>query len=304
MDRLAPSQFWVDLSIILLNDKNIALELLEKRSSIHSGRPDLKFAFDMCGWSEPTGQLPNGDRHLFYRKYVYKQLGSKTAISKYNSLQEAMVGRTLWRIKQNRGKDLSKVFKVQTGGPILSLLYDYNIDPHTSADHSSGPCLGSIQPSYYTWQMDFINGYHIPKGCILLANEWRFMRDPEFYHDPESFKPERYMEPYHEPSPGNCVFGFGRRVCPGRVLAESNLFFACAQVLAVFDIRPALGDDGKQAENLHTFSAGLIAQLGPFGVDVTPRSETHAVMIEQLMEKYPWEDSNSNDLVGLNDNSW
>lgn len=71
-------------SIILLNDKNIALELLEKRSSIHSGRPDLKFAFDMCDWSEPIGQLPNGDRHLFYRKYVYKQLGSKTAISKYN----------------------------------------------------------------------------------------------------------------------------------------------------------------------------------------------------------------------------
>lgn len=84
----------------------------------------------------------------------------------------------------------------------------------------------------------------------------------------------------------------------------STLFFACAQVLSVFDIRPALGDDGREVENLHTFSAGLIAQLGPFGVDVTPRSETHAVMIEQLMEKYPWEDSNSNDLVGLNDNSW
>lgn len=79
---------------------------------------------------------------------------------------------------------------------------------------------------------DSINGYHIPKGCILLANEWRFMRDPEFYHDPESFKPERYMEPYHEPSPGNCVFGFGRRVCPGRVLVDS-LFCMCTSTFGV-----------------------------------------------------------------------
>ena len=85
------------------------------------------------------------------------------------------------------------------------------------------------------------------------------------------------------------------------MLAESTLFLTCAQVLAVFDIRPALGDDGKEVENSHIFSAGLIAQLGPFGVDVTPRSEMHAAMVEQLMEKYPWEDSNLNDLVGLND---
>jgi hypothetical protein len=380
-----------------------------------------------------------------------------------------MVGRTLRRIKQDRGKDLSKVFKVQTGGLILSLLYDYNIDPHTSdplitladraldqfsqatipgkwlvdllpvisyvpewfpgaefkrfarlwrttlmksvnipyefakkqkkstlsfvsratdqakADNRGSPLSEDQERAikYFAVSMyvagqdttaltlnsfflamsmfpevqrkaqeeidsivgtgklptfdhrdqlryinfvveealrwhpivpmslphasdkeDSINGYRIPKGSILLANEWWFTRDPEVYHDPENFKPERYMAPHHEPSPGNFVFGFGRRVCPGRVLAESTLFLTCAQVLAVFDIRPALGDDGKEVENLHTFSAGLIAQLGPFRVDVTPRSETHAAMIEQLMERYPWEDSNSNDLVGLNEKPW
>ena len=34
-------------TIILIHDKNIALELLEKRAAINSGRPKMKFALDM-----------------------------------------------------------------------------------------------------------------------------------------------------------------------------------------------------------------------------------------------------------------
>ena len=442
---------------------------MEKRSSIYSGRPDLKFAFDMCGWSELIGQLPNNDQHRLYRRSVYKPLGSKAAVSKYHLLQEAMVGRALWRIKQNRGRNLSQDFKTQTGGLILRILYDYKLDPYASdplitlADRAldqfsqatvPGRWLVDLIPiiahtpewfpgvefkrlariwrrtllksvnipynfakkqkdgnptglsfvsqaidqakadnggselteeqeraikysavSMYVagqdtsaltmnsfflamsmfpevqhkaqeeidnivgtgrlptfsdreqlgyidlivdealrWHPlvpmslphasdkdDVINGYHIPKRSILMPNEWWFTRNPEVYHDPESFKPERYREPYVEPSPTDFVFGFGRRVCPGRFLATSTLFLTCAQVLAVFNIRPARDEDGKEVENLHTFSPGLIAQLGPFKVDVTPRSEAHAAMIDQLMEKFPWEESNSNDLVGLED---
>lgn len=34
-------------TIILIHDKHMALELMEKRASMHSGRPKMKFAFDM-----------------------------------------------------------------------------------------------------------------------------------------------------------------------------------------------------------------------------------------------------------------
>lgn len=34
-------------TLVFIHDKNIAVELLEKRSAIYSGRPRLKFGFDM-----------------------------------------------------------------------------------------------------------------------------------------------------------------------------------------------------------------------------------------------------------------
>lgn len=35
--------------------------------------------------------------------------------------------------------------------------------------------------------------------------------DPEVYHDPFTFKPERFLGPNPEPDPTQLVFGFGRR---------------------------------------------------------------------------------------------
>lgn len=34
-------------TMIIIHDKNVALELMEKRANIHSGRPRMKFCFDM-----------------------------------------------------------------------------------------------------------------------------------------------------------------------------------------------------------------------------------------------------------------
>lgn len=34
-------------TMIIIHDKNLALELMEKRANIHSGRPKMKFGFDM-----------------------------------------------------------------------------------------------------------------------------------------------------------------------------------------------------------------------------------------------------------------
>ena len=71
---------------------------------------------------------------------------------------------------------------------------------------------------------DFYEGYFIPKGSILMANIHGFMHDPNTYTDPDAFRPERFMGSNPEMDPHALVFGFGRRVCPGRELADTSLW--------------------------------------------------------------------------------
>lgn len=146
---------------------------------------------------------------------------------------------------------------------------------------------------------DSINGYRIPKGSLLLPAVWWFTRDPTVYHDPESFKPERYLEPYNEPSATNVTFGFGRRICPGRVLVDTSLYLTFAQALAVFDIRKPLDDIGKEIEPVHKLQGGVIARPAPFKVVISPRSKKHEALVDGIVKKYPWEESDAQNLEGI-----
>ena len=61
------------------------------------------------------------------------------------------------------------------------------------------------------------------------------MHDPEVFDDPDSFKPERFLQ-----SNGNYIsarhhgfipFGMGRRTCPGEKLALADLFLIITNLL-------------------------------------------------------------------------
>lgn len=41
-------------------------------------------------------------------------------------------------------------------------------------------------------------------------------RDPQLYKDADSFNPSRFLGDSSELDPRKLVFGFGRRICPGR----------------------------------------------------------------------------------------
>ncbi|KAH8799623.1 cytochrome P450, partial [Flagelloscypha sp. PMI_526] len=62
---------------------------------------------------------------------------------------------------------------------------------------------------------DTYKGYFIPRNTIIIPNVWGFTRDSKIYPDPESFQPTRFLGPSPQLDPGEFVFGFGRRVCPG-----------------------------------------------------------------------------------------
>lgn len=67
-------------------------------------------------------------------------------------------------------------------------------------------------------------------------------RDTTLYRDAEVFDPTRFLGLNPEQDPGAYVWGFGRRVCPGRMVAESVIFTTFATVLATLQVSPVVED--------------------------------------------------------------
>ncbi|GJE90538.1 cytochrome P450 [Phanerochaete sordida] len=123
---------------------------------------------------------------------------------------------------------------------------------------------------------DSYRGYDIPKGTIVVPNVWAIAMDETVYHDPLSFIPERFLDQSDSEvmDPTIWAFGFGRRVCPGKHLAENSVFIQIATLLAMFDFSPP--SKGKLELN---FSEGLVSYPQPFECRITPRSASKASQI-------------------------
>ncbi|KAH6994765.1 cytochrome P450 [Fusarium venenatum] len=144
---------------------------------------------------------------------------------------------------------------------------------------------------------DIFAGYLIPKGSMVMANIWYFLHNPEVYDEPMRFKPERFLpiDGQPEQDPRAYVFGFGRRLCPGRVLAENTLFLNIAQSLAVFNV--STHENATTREVL--FTPGIVSHPESFQATITPRSVHHEKLIRRLEQKHPWETSDSHILYSM-----
>ncbi|SJL17045.1 related to cytochrome P450 CYP2 subfamily [Armillaria ostoyae] len=127
-----------------------------------------------------------------------------------------------------------------------------SLSDHDKLPYINALCLEvlryhSVLPTnipHCTSQDDVYNDYFIPKGSLVIANVWDMTHDPKTYQDPMVFDPTRFLaRPGHVPErdPREIAFGFGRRICPGRYLADATVFTVCAMVLSTFDISRAEG---------------------------------------------------------------
>ncbi|KAF5314896.1 hypothetical protein D9619_007188 [Psilocybe cf. subviscida] len=106
---------------------------------------------------------------------------------------------------------------------------------------------------------DVFKGYLIPKGAVIMPNVWAISRDESRYIDPEAFNPERFFDDDGNlnDDDSNYVFGFGRRMCPGRHMARATLWLSMATTLWAFDIAKAKDASGKEIPVNVEYTDGL-----------------------------------------------
>jgi cytochrome P450 len=88
-----------------------------------------------------------------------------------------------------------------------------------------------------------IGGFHVPEGTQIALVQWAVHRDPRWFEDPESFKPERWDNDLakHLPRGAYFPFGDGPRVCIGNQFAMMEAILILATVVRRFRLSLAPG---------------------------------------------------------------
>ncbi|KFK32668.1 hypothetical protein AALP_AA6G273300 [Arabis alpina] len=115
-----------------------------------------------------------------------------------------------------------------------------------------------------------IRGFYIPKGTPLVINAYAVMRDPDFWKDPNEFKPERFLgqeEETREKALKFLPYGVGRRGCPGSNLASSLVETAIGVMVQCFDWKI----EGEEINMEEASGRALLALAHPLKCTLTPR---------------------------------
>ncbi|THH30750.1 hypothetical protein EUX98_g3442 [Antrodiella citrinella] len=133
---------------------------------------------------------------------------------------------------------------------------------------------------------DEYNGYHIPKGAMVVANQWAMLKNPEDYPEPDQFRPERFLDKDGniDPlvrDPTTIAFGFGRRICVGRHFSHNTLCISIASILHAFNISAGVDADGKPIKLVPDMTTGIVSNPKYIPTCLTPRSKVVAQLIEE-----------------------
>ncbi|PCH38773.1 cytochrome P450 [Wolfiporia cocos MD-104 SS10] len=166
-------------------------------------------------------------------------------------------------------------------------------------DRDNLPYLECILKETYRWRVvnplaiphcslsdDVYRGYDIPARSIIIPNLWYISHDPEMYPEPSRFYPERFEEKEDgrqaAVDPRTFVFGFGRRICPGRFLADIDVWLAMANIIATSHIGKAHDEAGKEIPPEVSFTSGFTSRPHEYRCDIKPRSTQALALVSQF----------------------
>nr|CAB3499602.1 unnamed protein product [Digitaria exilis] len=134
---------------------------------------------------------------------------------------------------------------------LRKLRYFHWVIKETLRLHSPGPLLIG-RGSQETCR---VMGYDVPKGSMVLVSAWAMSRDPKYWDEPETFKPERFendTRDFRDHDFEFTPFGAGRRMCPGVSFGLASVELALANLLFHFDWNLPDGVDANKLDMAET----------------------------------------------------
>ncbi|KIJ14694.1 hypothetical protein PAXINDRAFT_12521 [Paxillus involutus ATCC 200175] len=129
---------------------------------------------------------------------------------------------------------------------------------------------------------DVYKGFYIPDGVTVVANAWAVSHDETRYPNASQFIPERFFTPegrLNDDDPAQFIFGFGRRICPGRHTADASMWIGIAMLLATFHFAHAKDAQGNDIEFKPSFVHGGTRRLMESPCSISPRSHITRTML-------------------------
>ncbi|KAI0066940.1 cytochrome P450 [Artomyces pyxidatus] len=142
---------------------------------------------------------------------------------------------------------------------------------------------------------DWYEGMFIPKGTVCIANVWAVHRDAALYGpDAHEFNPDRFLDengvlntgPPDTKEDGHVAYGFGRRICSGKHIANDSLFIDIALMLWACKFEPARDERGDAIpiDIDGWVDCGAAVHPAPFSCSVTSRFPEACTLLEMERE--------------------
>ncbi|KAL0068085.1 hypothetical protein AAF712_004745 [Marasmius tenuissimus] len=142
---------------------------------------------------------------------------------------------------------------------------------------------------------DYYEGFYLSKDTVVIANVWALNHDPEVWGpDADDFRPERHLNDngqLKKPLPdthdeSHVTFGFGRRICVGRAVAQNSLLIQTACILWATNVSFPKDDSGNPIipDPSACIDTGLVVRPEPFSCEIRPRSSDVGTVIRHSLD--------------------
>ncbi|WP_135536237.1 cytochrome P450 [Halostella pelagica] len=85
-------------------------------------------------------------------------------------------------------------------------------------------------------------GYRVPAGALLVLPTWVLHRDDRYWDDPETFRPERWLDGDDRPDFAYFPFGGGKRRCIGQQFAMTEAQLVLTTLCSAFEFEREYDD--------------------------------------------------------------